>query len=248
MHVIYNFDELTFQILAVSCYTHEEGTFAVKGRPYGALSFRLSGSGAFTIGECGLMSQAGDILYIPQDTDYRVTYTGGESVVVHMTHCNYTGFENVSVKNSPFFRTQFLELAENWKRFQEMNDAKASVFRLLQYLKDVQTRQEADPSFDRCLAYLNQQFCRSDLCLADICKAGSMSESSFRRKLRSRYGISPARYLIRLRLNKAMGLLVKGELSVREIARQCGFCDEKYFSRVVKKRYALPPSAFYKTV
>ena len=47
--MIYNFDELTFQILTIDPYTHEKGVFNVKARPYAAFSLRLSGTGSFEV-------------------------------------------------------------------------------------------------------------------------------------------------------------------------------------------------------
>lgn len=41
--MIYNFEGLSFQILTVDRFSHKDGCFKVKERPYAALSFRLSG-------------------------------------------------------------------------------------------------------------------------------------------------------------------------------------------------------------
>ena len=42
--MIYNFDELAFQVLTVDRFYHHKGTYSVKARPYAALSFRVSGT------------------------------------------------------------------------------------------------------------------------------------------------------------------------------------------------------------
>ena len=49
--MLYNFDELSFQILTIDRFLHKEGIFQVKERPYAALSFRVSGTGNFKIGD-----------------------------------------------------------------------------------------------------------------------------------------------------------------------------------------------------
>ena len=48
--MIYNFDNLSFQILTVDRFFHQKGFFEVNTRPYAALSFRVSGTGDFEIG------------------------------------------------------------------------------------------------------------------------------------------------------------------------------------------------------
>ena len=49
-------------------------------------------------------------------------------------------------------------------------------------------------------------------------------------------------YTIKRRMGKAIRLLSKNRLSVKEIAGLCGFSDEKYFSRAFKRMYGYPPS------
>jgi two-component system response regulator YesN len=47
-------------------------------------------------------------------------------------------------------------------------------------------------------------------------------------------------------MNKALGLLVEGRLSIKEISFICGFSDDKYFSRIFKNTYGYPPSQLRK--
>ena len=71
-----------------------------------------------------------------------------------------------------------------------------------------------------------------------------ISPSSLRRAFISRLGVSPIQYLTELRMKRAVELLINSTLSIREISTECGYEDEKYFSRVFKKKYGYPPSAF----
>lgn len=56
------------------------------------------------------------------------------------------------------------------------------------------------------------------------------------------FDLSPKQYLLNLRMNHALELLVENELSIKEIAFACGFNDEKYFSKAFKNKYGYPPS------
>ncbi|MDY6313601.1 MAG: helix-turn-helix transcriptional regulator [Clostridia bacterium] len=106
-------------------------------------------------------------------------------------------------------------------------------------------KQHSDCNFEKCIAYINDNFCNPDLKIPDICRIGHISEATLRRKFLMYREMSPKQYLMKLRMNKALTLLVKGEYSVKEISRISGFNDEKYFSRIFKKTYSLPPSSFY---
>lgn len=57
------------------------------------------------------------------------------------------------------------------------------------------------------------------------------------------FSVTPADYILDLRLKKAEALLKEG-LKVREVAMKCGFADPKYFSKVFKKYYGILPSTF----
>jgi AraC-like DNA-binding protein len=51
-----------------------------------------------------------------------------------------------------------------------------------------------------------------------------------------------------MRLSYAEKLLSRGRYSVLEVAEMSGFSDVKYFSRVMKREYGVPPSELYKHI
>ena len=58
------------------------------------------------------------------------------------------------------------------------------------------------------------------------------------------YGVGMTQYINQVRLEKAKELLIHSSLSVNEIARQTGFRDEKYFSRLFHQTVGCPPSQY----
>ena len=56
------------------------------------------------------------------------------------------------------------------------------------------------------------------------------------------FGMTPANFILDLRLKHAVALLEQG-LKVREVAMKCGFADPKYFGKVMKRRYGILPSS-----
>lgn len=54
----------------------------------------------------------------------------------------------------------------------------------------------------------------------------------------------PMRYLIELRINKAMKLLRHTHLSIDQIAKECGFANRYYFTRMLSKFRKTTPAAF----
>lgn len=79
-----------------------------------------------------------------------------------------------------------------------------------------------------------------DLDMALLAKELGVSYSWFRHTFTAHTGLSPHQYLLEFRLVRARNLLVETELSIKEIARQTGFEDELYFSRLFRQRLNLP--------
>ena len=71
-----------------------------------------------------------------------------------------------------------------------------------------------------------------------------MSEVYFRKLFKSSYGISPQKYIIRLRIQHAKGLISIGYYSLKEIALMSGYTDYKYFSTEFKKQVGVSPSDY----
>lgn len=78
----------------------------------------------------------------------------------------------------------------------------------------------------------------------DIQRAASavhLSPSRLRHLFRQQTGIPPARYLKRLRLERARKLLKETFLPINQIMRQVGVSDESHFIRDFKGLFGDPP-------
>jgi AraC-like DNA-binding protein len=60
------------------------------------------------------------------------------------------------------------------------------------------------------------------------------------------FDISPMEDVLRARLNHAKHLLRNSHVQVSEVARQCGFSNVYYFSRLFRNRVGCTPSQFYR--
>ena len=60
-------------------------------------------------------------------------------------------------------------------------------------------------------------------------------------------GESPINHLIRIRLTKANELLNSGNIPIKTVARNVGYEDAYYFSKLYKKYYGIPPSVEKRT-
>ena len=240
--MIYNYEDLSFQLLTVDRFFHREGFFDVKARPYAALSFRVSGTGKFEIGTKRFTTKPGDVLFLPANIPYKVEYSVSESIVVHFDRCNYSEVENICLENSSTINIGFENLLEVWNKKRSINQAKSIIYDILDKMTNDQKISIDNTAVANCVRYIDAHFCDPKVDIETMCDVAFISVSSLQRAFARYFGISPKQYLIQLRMNRALELLTENELSVKEISFVCGFTVEKYFSRAFKKRYGCSPS------
>ena len=77
--------------------------------------------------------------------------------------------------------------------------------------------------------------------MADI---AGYSRHHFSRLFSAHEGISPARYVTRLRMEEAARLLRADAASIKVIARRSGFSDPNYFGKVFRRHFGIGPRVF----
>lgn len=246
--MIYNYDDLEFSVLSVDRFFHKQGPLEVKARCFAALSYRVSGSGEFDIGGKCLKIEPGDVLFIPADVSYKVEYSLSESIVVHLSRCNYHEAEGICVKNTRGVELLFQKLLAEWNDGHSINKAKSIIYDILETVCEDKSGFGGDDGFTACLSFMEENYRNASLDMKTVGRQGYISVSTLQRKFKEYLSISPMQHLLKLRMNKALELLIANELSVRDVAFACGFSDEKYFSKAFRMRYGYPPSAVKKHI
>jgi AraC-like DNA-binding protein len=84
----------------------------------------------------------------------------------------------------------------------------------------------------------------SSIKIAELSDRLGLNRSTFTNSFKNAMGISPQKYLLTLRMNKAASLLKNTSFNVAEIALQVGYNDPLAFSRIFRKWFGLGPRAF----
>jgi YesN/AraC family two-component response regulator len=95
----------------------------------------------------------------------------------------------------------------------------------------------------RAVAYLHQHYDRP-LSRWEVAEAIGVSEDYLSRMFNRELGLSLWEYLNRYRIGRAKELLRHTNDNIRMVARQVGFKDQAYFSRVFRKLAGVPPNMF----
>jgi AraC-like DNA-binding protein len=98
-------------------------------------------------------------------------------------------------------------------------------------------------SIQKAIKFINDNYSK-EIALTDIAASVGMEESYFCRLFKRAMNVSPWNFLMRVRMEKACGLLTNTTKSIREIASATGFQDPLYFSKVFKKYSKRSPLAY----
>ena len=89
-----------------------------------------------------------------------------------------------------------------------------------------------------------QTYSNSNITLNDICDEIHVSQYHFIRMFRKQVGLTPHKYLTKVRIEKAKELLDARRYTVSETALLCGFESTPYFSTAFKKATGYTPAAY----
>ncbi|MFF2480317.1 helix-turn-helix domain-containing protein [Paenibacillus sp. NPDC058071] len=126
--------------------------------------------------------------------------------------------------------------AKNQLLFQEM------MFRLLE-LQEAKYESSGQPSMERSIDFLETHFSEK-ITREQLAAIAGISRSHYSILFKQVTGFSPSDYLSRLRVHRAMELLIDGFGTLREIALKVGYKDEFYLSRRFKQQAGAAPSAY----
>ena len=96
---------------------------------------------------------------------------------------------------------------------------------------------------DKAMKFIDKNL-TSQLALEDIAKHVSLSPIYFHNSFKAATGKTPHEYLNEKRIKKAANLLVTTDLSLAQIAYECGFSSQSYFSYSFKKHMKLTPREY----
>ncbi|WP_297200845.1 HTH-type transcriptional activator RhaS [uncultured Pluralibacter sp.] len=104
----------------------------------------------------------------------------------------------------------------------------------------VEAAASSDVRINQLLAWLEEHFAE-EVCWEEVAARFSLSLRTLHRQLKQHTGLTPQRYLNRVRLTRARHLLRHGDDSVTEVAFRCGFSDSNHFSTLFRREFSWSP-------
>lgn len=181
----------------------------------------VSGTATHVLGEWEYPLSRGDVFAIKGDAAHGFKNVQALEIITLMYDPGFFQQPYLEIRSIPGFDPFFLVEPE------------------LRLLQDYSPMLKLD---DRALAYMELHLAES-IRLADIAGSAFLSPRQLERLFQEYYKESPMKYLQKMRLKKALTLLVRQEASVASAARQSGFEDISYFTRVFRATYGITPTA-----
>ena len=100
---------------------------------------------------------------------------------------------------------------------------------------------------ERAKKYINDNTDKK-LGIADVCRELDCSKSTLLTCFKRSYGITVNSYITERKLKRAVALLSDDKKSINDVAYECGFSDQSYFSKVFSKKFGAPPSEYRSSV
>lgn len=225
--------------------------------------YTLSGTGAIRINQTTTRLNTGDAFlvtlpsdhcyYLPDDADHwsfiYITLYGEQAqrlltqLVTTKGHIYSLAYETQPIQCLLDVLDKIDSLGVN-NGYELSRYAYTFLMELLQYLEQDQVKAKTLPSaIARAVKYIETHF-HEDIALQDIVVASRLSTYHFTRLFHRTMGVTPIKYLTKVRLTKAVTLLKNHELTIEEIAKHVGFNDANYFSKVFKKALDVTPSTY----
>lgn len=99
---------------------------------------------------------------------------------------------------------------------------------------------------ESALNIINYNFCE-DISIERIAEHLSVDPAYFSRKFTEAMGVSPKKYILHKRIERAKELLNNSDAGIFEISNSVGYDDQFYFCRIFKKITHLSPSEYRKS-
>ena len=110
-----------------------------------------------------------------------------------------------------------------------------------------ETTQADSLSIVKTIEYMHQKYSEK-ISINELAKMANMSRSTYLRRFILMCRQTPMDYLCEVRVKKACQMMKNGNLTITEIAQNCGFFDCSHFIRVFTKLRGTTPNAYRKNI
>ena len=268
-----DFKDCTKPLVVGSCGTYRLKkrpmlpTYWKKGRRDYQILYVASGKAHFWFNGIEEIVDSGHmVLYQPKEVQKYVYYVEDHPEVfwIHFTGYdvkNILEYHGISLDQHVFYSGTLPEYKMSFRKIvQELQQCKygyedyiASLFNNILLLVSRQQQEGENAAtnipeeIEAAAAYFNEHY-NTKISVEQYAESLHISTNWFIRNFKQYMKISPAQYILSLRMVNAQSLLENTDYNIGEIAEIVGYENQLYFSRVFKKEYGVSPAQYRKKV
>ena len=233
-----------------------------KGRLDYYLIYIFSGSASIKTKHGVANSYENELFIIPANTPYEfktvdlplrylcVHFTGSqvEEILSSYGISMLPKINKLSYKNH--MQLRFTTLFEAFAKNDSLRERELSILLerlLIEASRAVENEALEKISLSKSVRFINENY-PSKIKITDLAKMENMCMTSYNLLFKQQMGLTPTKYIMKLRLEHAQSLLESTSLSIDEIGTLCGYSDINFFSRAFKSFAGLSPSNYRKQI
>ena len=240
------------------------GTYRLKTRPKLPTYWQKGRRHFWFDGKEEIVSAGHMVLYKPEEIQKYVYYLEDNPEVfwIHFTGSdvkNILAYHGISLDEHVFYCGVLPDYKALFRKIiQELQlcrygyeDYIASLFNDILLLVDRQQHEQKKATGDvqeqieRAAAYFNENY-NTKISIDDYAESLHISTNWFIHNFKQYAGMSPAQYILSLRMVNAQSLLERTTYNIKEISEIVGYENPLYFSRVFKKEIGKSPAQYRK--
>lgn len=239
---IFNSCDLLSQDAASGCEKHVVSIITV-----------TSGKGEIAYADKTLAMSEGRIFVISGDGDVQIKHSGRLKAIL-ITGCFDMLYQANSIRTLVDSSADGRKLAEiifsNIGANEGYIDCLCSALVRYLLLNMKRPQKNTHVAIRNIIDKMEEGFCISDLSIGALLDESGYTRDYIRGEFESVTGVTPKKYLDRIRMEKAKTMLelCGDQLTISEIAEKCGVLDHTIFSRSFKRHYGISPSEYRETV
>jgi AraC-like DNA-binding protein len=220
---------------------------SLHSHPFWEIVYNKGAGGELDLGGKKYKYSNGTVMVLPSNVPHVQTSSGdGLHLCLLVPSFEAEGLKELHFKDTGPIKQIFEELATelNGKKVFYRAVMDADVLRLLSLLKRKIRGKQEMPVEDERLKKVRKAIdsnIDNDIDLDALAGSFLLSKEYLREVFKKEYGVTPVRYIIQKKIEKAKVLLSEKKSTIKEIAAVCGFEDEYYFSRMFKKMTGIAP-------
>lgn len=232
--------------------------FKEKSKEKHAIVFMKFGSISYNVDDRIIRLEKGDILLLKKGEAYNAYNSDGPEI----PYAFYVVYFDIFEDEIPYFKrltkvSHYEKFLDLFTKGYDIGKKRGTAYKfilksvlseiLYNLYKEYYSSKITEPSFlhmEKAKKHIDVHY-NDKINIAELADLSGFSRAHFKRLFSKYYNTTPSEYITTVRIEHAKIMLESNIFSLKEIADQCGFYDEYYFSKVFQKKVGCPPKKYW---